>query len=220
MLDARRPSFLTTTKEPFPNHATLILYRALFCHWLHHVRHTYTSTHARAHAAGGEPECFLAANPRQDALALETLVATYTASLAEFDNSSGNANVDSSTAASGVGASPDVTGSPQFNRRQQEQSASGPLPILQSASDDFSADRQQRQQQEGEKPVMSEHHATEVFKVSTRRKGQVLHAGCAVGVGVEGTRLVQFELAGLRDDRDSLDYLFVVEMRRLLKLII
>ena len=110
-----------------------------------HTRPPNPPSRARPTPAGGEPECFLAANPRDAALALETLVATYMATLDGFGSDSepdttsagGNGN---STTVSGAGAiAPDVNGSPQlFNRRGQEQAAqgappSGPLPILQPA---------------------------------------------------------------------------------------
>ena len=150
--------------------------------------------HARAYTAGGEPECFLAFDPREGSLALETLVATYVNTLdgsySGGDTASGlppNGNGNGNSTA-GSGAPTNVAGSPQlFNRREQEQGASGapsgPLPILQPASDD---ERERGGRSSGEAlapggalpatgagaehgqdeiPAMSEHHATEVFRV-------------------------------------------------------
>eukprot|EP00752_Nemacystus_decipiens_P005989 g5408.t1 len=124
---------------------------------------------------GGEPECFLAANPREAPLTLDTLVTTYMATLHDSESEasqpdgSGNVNGNSNSTMSGAGAAAETNGSLQlFNRREDEQPApgapSGPLPILQPATGDGATGADQGGEKKVDMPAMSEHHATEVFR--------------------------------------------------------
>lgn len=78
-------------------------------------------------------------NPREDTLALETLVSAYLATLIDSDTGGSlPANGNGRSTAVGSGAAPERAGSPQqFHRREQERevlgSPSEPLPILQPA---------------------------------------------------------------------------------------